>query len=68
MIFNFAEYPVTVNVPELEGNWASLLYSAAGAWSGAQLDPQAGSASLRELRLDPYSFVIFAKRASQEVQ
>jgi maltooligosyltrehalose trehalohydrolase len=68
MIFNFAEYPVTVNVPELEGNWASLLYSAAGAWSGAQLDPQAGSASVRELLLDPYSFVIFAKRASEEVQ
>jgi maltooligosyltrehalose trehalohydrolase len=68
MIFNFAEYPATVNVPELEGNWASLLYSAAGAWSGAQLDSQAGSASWRELRLDPYSFVIFAKRASQEGQ
>jgi len=68
MVFNFAEFPVTLSVPELAGNWASLLYSAGGSWSGSETDASETSVQRRELRLGPYSFVIFAKRASQEVQ
>jgi maltooligosyltrehalose trehalohydrolase len=68
IVFNFAEFPVTLNVPELSGHWASLLYSVEGSWSGSEEDSPAASAGQRELRLAPYSFILFANRASQEVQ
>ena len=65
--FNFSPMEANIGVPELEGNWASLLYSAAGTWSGSENDTTP-SAAARELCLAPYSFVIFARRARQEVQ
>jgi hypothetical protein len=65
---NFAEFPVSLNLPELDGNWASLLYSAEGSWSGVGDDSAIMSLPQRELRLGPYSFVVFANRSSQEVQ
>jgi maltooligosyltrehalose trehalohydrolase len=68
MVMNFAEFPVSLKVPELDGNWASLLYSAEGSWSGLGDDSAPMSLPQRELRLGPYSFVVFANRASQEVQ
>jgi len=68
VVMNFAEFPVSLNVPELDGNWASLLYSAEGSWSGLGDDSAPMSLPQRELRLGPYSFVVFANRASQEVQ
>ena len=68
IVMNFAEFPVSLNVPELDGNWASLLYSAEGSWSGLGDDSAPMSLPQRELRLGPYSFVVFANRSSQEVQ
>lgn len=68
VVMNFAEFPVSLNVPELDGNWASLLYSAEGSWSGLGDDSAPMSLPQRELRLGPYSFVVFANRSSQEVQ
>lgn len=68
IVMNFAEFPVSLNLPELDGNWASLLYSAEGSWSGLADDSAPMSLPQRELRLGPYSFVVFANRASQEVQ
>lgn len=68
VVMNFAEFSVSLNVPELDGNWASLLYSAEGSWSGLDRDSEPASLPQRELRLAPYSFVVFANRASQEVQ
>jgi maltooligosyltrehalose trehalohydrolase len=68
IVFNFAEFPVTLNIAELTGNWASLLYSAEGSWSGSERDSVAVPAGKRELRLAAYSFILFANRASQEVQ
>ena len=68
IVMNFAEFPVSLNVSELDGNWASLLYSAEGSWSGLGDDSAPMSLPQRELRLGPYSFVVFANRSSQEVQ
>lgn len=67
IVMNFAEFPVSLNVPELDENWASLLYSAEGSWSGLGDDSAPMSLPQRELRLGPYSFVVFANRASQEI-
>jgi maltooligosyltrehalose trehalohydrolase len=68
IVMNFAEFAVSLNLPELDGNWASLLYSAEGSWSGLGDDSAPMSLPQRELRLGPYSFVVFANRSSQEVQ
>jgi maltooligosyltrehalose trehalohydrolase len=65
--FNFSRAEANMEVPELEGNWASLLYSAAGTWSGSEHNTVPNSAA-RELRLAPYAFVVFARRTRQEVQ
>lgn len=67
MVFNFSRLEADVAVPELQGNWASLLYSAAGSWCGSESDA-ARTPAARELRLAPYSFVVFARRTRQEVQ
>ena len=68
LVFNFAEFPVTLDVPELAGNWALLLDSAASSWNGSEPDPAATLASHRELRLAFYSFVILEQHSSRETQ
>jgi maltooligosyltrehalose trehalohydrolase len=35
ILFNFAEHPVTLEVPDLEGNWLARLDSAAPRWNGS---------------------------------
>jgi maltooligosyltrehalose trehalohydrolase len=67
IVFNFSPLQATVPVPELSGSWASLLYSAAGTWSEWENDA-AARLPTRELYLAAYSFVVFARRARQEVQ
>lgn len=66
IVLNFAELPVSLKLPELAGNWASLLYSADVSWS--DLAPDYTPTPLPELRLAPHSFAVFANRASQEAQ
>lgn len=65
-VWNFADFPVTLHIPELAGNWASLLYSADEAPSESNTDSAATSPT--EVRLAAYSFAVFANRAFQEVQ
>ena len=67
IVFNFSRHDAIMGVPELQGNWASLLYSAAGTWSGTENETTPSSAA-RELSLAPYSFVVFARHERQEVQ
>jgi maltooligosyltrehalose trehalohydrolase len=40
ILFNFAEHPVTLDAPDLGGNWVARMDSAAACWSGfdANLD------------------------------
>jgi maltooligosyltrehalose trehalohydrolase len=67
-VFNFVEYPVTLDIPALAGNWTTLMYSASRSWNG----PEPGSPTspaVHELRLSPFSFFIFRKEPSTgEVQ
>jgi maltooligosyltrehalose trehalohydrolase len=39
ILFNFAEHPVTLDVPDLGGNWTALLDSAASCWHGSDASP-----------------------------
>jgi len=35
ILFNFAEFPVTLDAPDLGGNWLARLDSAAACWNGS---------------------------------
>ena len=67
-VFNFAEFPVTLDIPVLAGNWATLMYSASRSWNGPEPSFPT-SAAAHELRLSPFSFFVFQKELStREVQ
>src|SRR5579863_9034945 len=63
MLFNFAEFPVALSVPELAGNWKVMMTSASITWNG----PEAEAASTlkieadQELRISPVSFLVLEK-------
>jgi maltooligosyltrehalose trehalohydrolase len=62
-VFNFAEFPVTLDIAALAGNWTTLMYSASRSWDG----PEPGcptSPAVHELRLSPFSFFVFQKELS----
>jgi len=67
-VFNFAEFPVTLDIPAIAGNWTTLMHSASRSWGG----PEPGSPTspaVHELRLSPFSFFVFQKELSTgEVQ
>jgi len=67
-VFNFAEFPVTLDIPALTGNWTTSMYSASRCWSGPEPGPPT-SPAVHELRLSPFSFFVFQKELStREVQ
>ena len=39
VLFNFAQFPVTLSIPELSGNWTARLDSAATCWNGSDANP-----------------------------
>jgi len=60
IIFNFAEFPATLNLPDLSGDWNQLIYSAEARWNGPEAD-RAGEIKLLandEIRLLPHSFLV----------
>jgi hypothetical protein len=63
MVFNFAESPVTLTVPELAGKWAAILQSASTKWNGPEPNLRQGAmfSAERELRIFPYSFLVLKK-------
>jgi maltooligosyltrehalose trehalohydrolase len=65
-VFNFEEFPVTLDVPELEGNWTTLMYSASRSWNGPEACSPT-SPAVHELRLSPFSFFVF-QQSTPEVQ
>jgi maltooligosyltrehalose trehalohydrolase len=38
VLFNFAEFSVTVDAPDLSGNWVARLDSAAACWNGSDMN------------------------------
>ena len=67
-VFNFAEFPVTLDVPVLAGNWTTLMYSASRSWDGPEPSCPTSHA-VHELKLSPFSFWVFQEQLSTgEVQ
>jgi maltooligosyltrehalose trehalohydrolase len=61
MVFNFAGFPVVLEMRQLEGSWKTIIHSADADWNGPD---QALARELRfskpfALRLHPHSFVVF---------
>ena len=63
MIFNFAEFPVTLKLPKLAGNWSILVHSADASWKGPAPDRthEMILSTNCELRLFPYSFLVLQR-------
>lgn len=60
-LFNFSEFPLKWNIPDLEGNWKPLIYSASRRWNGPEADPTPviNISADKEIRVSPYSFFMF---------
>ena len=58
MVFNFADSPAKIAIPELVGNWSILLSSAAKAWNGpdSDLPPTLAISASDKVGISPYSF------------
>lgn len=60
MLCNFAEFPVTLNTPDLAGRWTKLIYSADASWNGPEqnLASELTLSTVGELHLSPRSFLL----------
>ena len=63
MIFNFAEFPVTLKLPDLAGKWTKVIYSADASWNGPETNfaSEIQLSSTDELRLSPHSFLVLER-------
>ena len=63
MVCNFAEFPVTLNLPDLAGKWKTVIHSADAAWNGPEqnLAPEITLLTAGELRLSPHSFLLLER-------
>ena len=65
-IYNFAEFPVTLNLPDLAGEWSTVIHSADASWNGPErnLASQITLLPAEELRLAPHSFLVIKRPES----
>jgi maltooligosyltrehalose trehalohydrolase len=65
-IYNFAEFPVTLNLPDLAGKWSTVIHSADAFWNGPErnLASQITLLPAEELRLAPHSFLVIKRPES----
>jgi len=65
-IYNFAEFPVTLNLPDLAGKWSTVIHSADASWNGPErnLASQITLLPAEELRLAPHSFLVIKRPES----
>lgn len=62
IVLNFAEFPITLDLPEFDCGWRELLYSAARTWTGPEgSNPSVG----RTRRLAPFSLLVLEHKQSQ---
>jgi len=66
MIFNFADFPIVLNLPDLAGTWTTVIHSADATWRGPEHDLAATItlAGSRDLRLAPTSFLVMERMQS----
>lgn len=60
VLCNFAEFPVSLNLPDIVGRWKTVIYSANASWNGPESNPAREITLLTagELRLSPQSFLV----------
>jgi maltooligosyltrehalose trehalohydrolase len=60
MLCNFAEFPVSLNLPDLAGEWNTVIHSADATWNGPEqnLASQITLSAAGELHLSPHSFLL----------
>ena len=39
MLCNFAEFPVSLNLPDMAGHWTTVIHSADASWNGPESNP-----------------------------
>ncbi len=63
LLCNFAELPVTLNLPDLSGKWTAVIHSADASWNGPEpnLAPEITLLTAGELRLSPHSFLLIER-------
>jgi maltooligosyltrehalose trehalohydrolase len=63
LLCNFAEFPVTLNLPDLSGKWTAVIHSADASWNGPEpnLAPEITLLTAGELRLSPHSFLLIER-------
>jgi maltooligosyltrehalose trehalohydrolase len=66
MVFNFADFPVVLRLPDLSGDWTAVIHSADAAWKGPEtnLAAEITLTTARELRLSPTSFLVMERTRS----
>ena len=67
-VFNFSEFPVKLNIPDLEGDSKILIYSAVRRWKGPEADlaPTINLSADDEIRVSPYSFLMLEQIQSSQ--
>jgi Domain of unknown function (DUF3459) len=60
MLCNFAEFPVTLSLPDLSGKWTTVIHSADSMWNGPEqnLAREITLSTPSEVRLSPHSFLL----------
>jgi len=63
MMCNFAEFPVTLRLPDLAGKWNTLIHSADATWNGPEqnLASEVTLLAAGELHLSPQSFLLLER-------
>lgn len=64
MIFNFGKSPLNLQLPDLAGKWAKVIYSSDASWSGPEknlANEITLSAKDDELQLGPHSFLVLER-------
>jgi hypothetical protein len=67
IVANFAEFPVTLYLPELAGIWSTVIHSAGLSWLGPEqgLAPEITLLAAGELRLSSQSFLVMDRRNTE---
>lgn len=69
MVFNFADIPTTVNLPELAGNWKTVIHSADSSWNGPEhnFSSETTISTAGELRISPQAFLVIERSITEAV-
>jgi maltooligosyltrehalose trehalohydrolase len=69
IVFNFAEAPATLNLPELAGKWTTVIRSADSSWNGPEqkLPTELTILTAGELRISSQSFLVLERSITEAV-